>query len=261
MERTELYAAVLVALRRHAFDNRGMLTPPQLKAHATSLVDILLDGPSSLANEIIELNAQGLVLVSIVAGGVALEQSLSDVSVMRAVATNMGQVLLAVHLAELATMRREQEMTQQVIARTVSEANARTAALSSLVMELSTPVVPIYDGILVVPLIGAIDTSRANDITEQLLHNITVHHADHVIIDITGVAAVDTSVVQHLLQTVRAASLLGTTAILVGISPPVAQTITQLGVELGNLPTLSNLQAGIAFALRRRGLAIRALQD
>ncbi|NTW01690.1 MAG: STAS domain-containing protein, partial [Oscillochloris sp.] len=109
------------------------------------------------------------------------------------------------------------------------------------------------------PLIGSIDSHRAQDVMENVLESIARSHADSLIIDITGVAVVDTGVIQHLLQTARAVSLLGATVVLVGINPEIAQTITQLGLSLTELVTLSTLQAGIIYILHRRGLAIQPI--
>jgi len=122
------------------------------------------------------------------------------------------------------------------------------AAQRSLIQELSTPIIPVSDSILVVPLVGAIDTLRARQITETLLDAVGRQQTQVLIIDITGVAVVDTSVVNHLLQTARAARLLGTSVLLVGIGPEVAQVIVQLGIDLSSIVTRSTLQAGLEYA-------------
>jgi len=124
-----------------------------------------------------------------------------------------------------------------------------------LIQELSTPIIPVNDTTLVVPLIGAIDSLRAGQITESVLEAVSRQQTQVLIIDITGVAVVDTNLIHHLLQTARAARLLGTTVLLVGIGPEVAQTIVQLGVDLSSFVTRSTLQAGLEYAtakLRRR---------
>ena len=115
---------------------------------------------------------------------------------------------------------------------------------------------PVYDGILVLPLIGVIDSRRSNAITERLLQSIIQLRAHSIIIDVTGVPIIDTAVAQHLLQTVQSAQLLGTEVILVGINPEMAQTVVQLGINIGSLITLSNLQSGIRYVLRQHNLAI-----
>ncbi len=129
-------------------------------------------------------------------------------------------------------------------------------AQQSAIRELSTPIVPIHEGILVLPLVGSIDSSRAATIIEQLLEAITLNQADVVIMDITGVPVIDTGVANYLLQAARAVRLLGSQVVLVGISAEIAQTIVQLGIELTGLTTRSNLQAGIEYALSLLNLAI-----
>jgi rsbT co-antagonist protein RsbR len=126
--------------------------------------------------------------------------------------------------------------------------------------ELSTPIMPLYRGVLVLPLVGDIDARRATQVIEGLLEGISRQQADVVIVDITGVPLVDTQVANYLLQAARAAQLLGSRVILVGISPDIAQTIVHLGVDLSNIVTRANLQAGVEFAFSLRGLAIRPLE-
>jgi rsbT co-antagonist protein RsbR len=113
------------------------------------------------------------------------------------------------------------------------------------IKELSTPVLPLRSGLLLLPVIGVIDSARARQLTEQLLDGIRAHRAKAVVIDLTGVPAVDSAVANHLLQTVRAAKLLGANAVVTGISTENAQTLTRIGVDLSGLITTSDLQSGI----------------
>ena len=113
------------------------------------------------------------------------------------------------------------------------------------IKELSTPVLPLRTGLLLLPVIGVIDSQRARQLTEQLLEGIRTHRAKAVVIDLTGVPAVDSAVANHLLQTVRAAKLLGASAVVTGISTENAQTLTRIGVDLRGLITTSDLQSGI----------------
>jgi rsbT co-antagonist protein RsbR len=119
--------------------------------------------------------------------------------------------------------------------------------------ELSSPIVPVLEGVVVMPLIGTIDTSRSQVIIETLLESIVEQKARVVLIDITGVPVVDTSVANYILHMTNAARLLGSEAILVGISPEVAQTIVSMGVDLSGIKTRGNLQAGVEYALRVQG--------
>ncbi len=142
----------------------------------------------------------------------------------------------------------ERKRTQEVI-------EAQRQALR----ELSTPIVPVLEEVLVLPLVGSIDTRRAQQVMETLLDAIGGHQAEVVIIDITGVPVVDTGVANHLLQVTRAAALLGAECVLVGISPDVAQTIVSLGVDLSGIATKADLQAGIEHALEKTGKRIVSL--
>jgi rsbT co-antagonist protein RsbR len=127
------------------------------------------------------------------------------------------------------------------------------------IRELSTPILPLYEGILVLPLVGAIDRFRASQIMERLLTAIAERQADIIILDITGVPVIDTAVANYLLQTARAAQLIGAHVILVGIGPEIAQTMVQLGVDVSSIEVGATLQSGIDLALRRMGRAIRPI--
>jgi rsbT co-antagonist protein RsbR len=118
--------------------------------------------------------------------------------------------------------------------------------------ELSTPVVKLWQGILALPLIGTLDSSRTQVVMENLLESIVRHEADIAIIDITGVPTVDTLVAQHLLKTVAAARLMGADCIISGIRPQIAQTMVHLGVEL-NVVSKATLADAFALALQRLG--------
>ncbi|WP_437671287.1 PAS domain-containing protein [Sorangium sp. So ce131] len=128
--------------------------------------------------------------------------------------------------------------------------------LLELIRELSMPSIPIHPGILVVPLIGQMDNSRGAQLTESLVGAIERHQAEFVLIDITGVTAVDSAVAGHLLQATRAAGLLGAECSVVGASPQTARTVVELGLELGKLTTHRDLGAGFRYALARKGYVI-----
>ncbi len=127
-------------------------------------------------------------------------------------------------------------------------------AQSKAILELSTPVIQVWDQILILPLIGSIDTRRAQQLVEDLLGMIVNTQASVAIIDVTGVAVVDTSVANHLISTIEAAKMLGTDVILTGVSPHNAQILVKLGVNLGSLTTKGSLQSGLrlAFQLTKR---------
>jgi len=123
-------------------------------------------------------------------------------------------------------------------------------------LELSTPVVQLWEGILALPLIGTLDSARTQVVMESLLQRIVETGAPLAIIDITGVPTVDTLVAQHLLKTVAAARLMGADCIISGIRPQIAQTIVHLGVDLGDVVTKATLAGALAVALQRSGLAV-----
>jgi rsbT co-antagonist protein RsbR len=123
-------------------------------------------------------------------------------------------------------------------------------------LELSTPVVKLWDGIVALPIIGTLDSARTQITMENLLQTIVATGASIAIIDITGVPTVDTLVAQHLLMTVAAARLMGAECIISGIRPQIAQTIVHLGIELGTIITKATLADAFALALQRRQLAV-----
>ena len=123
-------------------------------------------------------------------------------------------------------------------------------------LELSTPVVALWDGILAVPLIGTLDSERTQVVMENLLQRIVETGASIAIIDITGVPTVDTLVAQHLLKTVSAARLMGAECIISGIRPQIAQTIVHLGVDLGPVATKATLADALLLALSRTGATV-----
>ena len=127
-------------------------------------------------------------------------------------------------------------------------------------LELSTPVVALWDGILALRLIGTLDSERTQVVMETLLERIVETGASIAIIDITGVPTVDTLVAQHLLKTVGAARLMGAECIISGIRPQIAQTIVHLGLTLSDVTTKATMADAIALAFQRDGLAITKLE-
>jgi rsbT co-antagonist protein RsbR len=123
-------------------------------------------------------------------------------------------------------------------------------------LELSTPVVSLWDGILALPMIGTLDSARTQVVMEALLQRIVERQAAVAIIDITGVPTVDTLTAQHLLKTITAARLMGAECIISGIRPQIAQTIVHLGVDLGGVTTKASLADAFRLALQRTGRAV-----
>ncbi|WP_367347078.1 STAS domain-containing protein [Stenotrophomonas bentonitica] len=123
-------------------------------------------------------------------------------------------------------------------------------------LELSTPVVKLWDGVLALPMIGTLDSQRTQVVMESLLQRIVETGSEIAIIDITGVPTVDTLVAQHLLKTVTAIRLMGADAIISGIRPQIAQTIVHLGLDLQGIVTKANLADALALALKRTGQVV-----
>jgi anti-anti-sigma factor len=115
--------------------------------------------------------------------------------------------------------------------------------------ELSTPLIPIADNVVIMPLIGSIDSTRANQVMETLLEGVASHQASTVILDITGVQIVDTQVANTFIRAAQAVKLLGAKVMMTGIQPQIAQTLVNLGVDLSSMDTRSSLQAGILAVL------------
>lgn len=138
-------------------------------------------------------------------------------------------------------------------------ASARESVIAEqaeTLLELSTPVVKLWDGVVALPLVGTLDSARTQVVMEALLQALVDTGSEHAIIDITGVAAVDTQVAQHLLKTVQAARLLGADCIISGIRPQIAQTVVALGIEFGDIRTKSSLADALLLALRSSGLDV-----
>ncbi len=123
-------------------------------------------------------------------------------------------------------------------------------------LELSTPVVKLWDGILALPIIGTLDSSRTQVVMEELLQTVVATNSKFAIIDITGVPTVDTLVAQHLLKTITAARLMGAECIISGVRPQIAQTIVHLGINLEDVITKAKLSDAFALALQKSGRAV-----
>jgi PAS domain S-box-containing protein len=166
-----------------------------------------------------------------------------------------GEIVRVVLITDL-TERKQAEAERERLQQEALDAQKRA------IQELSTPIIPVMGApggagsIIVIPLIGSIDTLRARDITRTLLAGIREHRARVVILDITGVPFVDSGVANYLNKTIQAARLKGTHAIVTGISDAVAETIVDLGIEWSSIETLSDLQTGLVVALNSLGLQL-----
>jgi anti-anti-sigma regulatory factor/ligand-binding sensor protein len=156
------------------------------------------------------------------------------------------------HQNRLLAQSKQAEAERDQLQKEIIEAQKRA------ILELSTPIIPVMDRIIVMPLVGSIDSLRAKDITRSLLAGINQHRAKVVILDVTGVGIMDTGIVNHLNKTIQAARLKGARTIITGISDAVAEAIVDLGIDWSGVQTLSNLQTGLTTALTTLGLHIEA---
>lgn len=145
------------------------------------------------------------------------------------------------------------------------ESGASLAAASATIeqqrrtiSELETPVIQVWDGILALPIVGSLDTARAQHMTERLLDRIVDTGSEIIILDITAVPVIDTAVAKHLLETVAAARLLGAEVMVVGLSTRTALTLVNLGLDLGGVTTRTTMAKGLQLAFKRLGLEVVA---
>ncbi|MEV7074750.1 STAS domain-containing protein [Streptomyces sp. NPDC093990] len=139
---------------------------------------------------------------------------------------------------------------------TVSAGEELIARQRQQLLEVATPVIKLWDGVVAVPLIGTLDSARSQVVMESLLEAIVDQRAAYAILDITGVPTVDSLVAQHLMKTVAAARLMGAECIVSGIRPAIAQTIVHLGIDLGSIITRAGLADALAYALGQQGIVV-----
>jgi rsbT co-antagonist protein RsbR len=128
------------------------------------------------------------------------------------------------------------------------------AQQSRAMIDMSTPIAAIWDGVLMLPIVGILDSQRAEDIMQRMLEKIAEKEAGMFILDISGVAVVDTAVANHLIRMTKAARLMGCESIVSGLSPSVARTIVELGIEVGDMRTTGTLQDALSIAFKRTGV-------
>jgi PAS domain S-box-containing protein len=161
-----------------------------------------------------------------------------------------GQVTKIVNTNDDVTDIKEAELERVRLQQDIIEAQQAT------LKELATPIIPVMDRIIVMPLIGSIDSIRARDITRALLKGIRDYHAQIAILDVTGVSMVDSGIVSHLNKTIQAAQLKGAQVIITGISDVVAESIVDLGIDWGRVKTVNDLQTGLILGLNSLGLKL-----
>jgi rsbT co-antagonist protein RsbR len=162
---------------------------------------------------------------------------------------------LASSLAKL--MHLDTALVVQAYSTVISET---LAAQGKSLMEMSTPVTQVWDGILMLPVVGIIDSKRAQDVMNAILQSIAETKARNFILDISGVAVVDTAVANHLIKITKATALMGCECVISGVSPAIAQTIVELGIDVGTVRTTANLKDALAGAFQRTGYGITKLR-
>jgi rsbT co-antagonist protein RsbR len=158
-------------------------------------------------------------------------------------------------ISEIRRRREQVALLEQQIAEKMRVIDAQTALLD----QLSVPVIQVWESILLIPLVGVIDSRRATQVLTSLLEAIARVGAQIVILDVTGVPVVDTSVASHLVRAIQSAQLLGCQSLLVGISPEIAQTLVGLGVDFSHITTRSTLQSGLAYGLKYLNYTIKRI--
>ncbi len=246
--------------------SKGRLTPADVSQQATQFLDLLI--PAVQSQNLEDINSGEWTEVRAfldelsrrrVAAGFSSDETATFIfSLKRALfqvlkeesagdaaqfADGVWQSTVLLDKLGLYTIRSYQKSREEVINRQGQE-----------LLELSTPVVKLWDGILALPMIGTLDSARTQVVMESLLQKIVETESQIAIIDITGVPTVDTLVAQHLLKTVTALRLMGADCIISGVRPQIAQTIVHLGVDLQGVTTKANLADALALALKRTGV-------
>src|SRR2546425_156410 len=236
------------------------MTKEEIFAEATSVYDSYVAALETGTFEALETYARNLS-ERIIPRGVETHEVVGIVLLLRDV---LARSLFAKYRADFTELNRVQDAYEPAanrIANTVAvgfvqERERIIRQQQEAIRELSTPVLPVRERLLILPIIGIIDPQRARQLTEQLLRGIRVNRAKVVVMDITGVPAMDATVANHLVQTVEAARLLGATVIVTGLSPEIAQTLVNIGVDLGKMNTVGDMQGGIEEAERLLGYRV-----
>ncbi|TAL12196.1 MAG: STAS domain-containing protein [Nitrospirae bacterium] len=236
------------------------MTKEEIFAEATSVYDNYVEVLETGSVEALQAYARNLS-ERIIPRGVETHEVLGIVLLLRDV---LARSLFKKYQADFALLNRvldAYEPAANRIANTVGvsfvqERERTIRQQQEAIRELSTPVLQVRERLLILPIIGVIDSQRARQLTEQLLRGIRTNRAKVVVMDITGVPSVDSTVANHLVLTVAAARLLGATVIMTGVSAEIAQTLVTIGVDLGKMNTVGDLQGGIEEAERLLGYKV-----
>jgi len=240
------------------------MTKEEIFAEATSVYDNYVEALETGTFEALQAYARNLS-ERIIPRGVQTDEVVGIVLLLRDV---LARSLFARYHADFDKLNRildAYEPAANRIAITVAvgfvqERERTIREQQEAIRELSTPVLQVRERLLILPIIGVIDPQRARQLTEQLLRGIRTNRARVVVIDITGVAAMDSTVANHLVLTVEASRLLGATVIVTGLSPEIAQTLVNIGVDLTKMNTVGDLQGGIEEAERLLGYKVHPVE-
>jgi rsbT co-antagonist protein RsbR len=240
-----------------------VMSPEEIFSEMTAVYDNYVDALETGSVETLRAYARALS-ERIIHRGVETHEVLGIVLLLRDV---LGRALLMHHQGDSDLLNRVQDAYEPAANRIavtvgVSFVDERERVIreqQAAIRELSTPVLQVRGRLLILPIIGVLDSQRARQLTEQLLGAIQQNRAKVVVIDITGVASIDETVANHLVQTVEASRLMGASAILTGLSSGIAQTLVDLGVDLGSMRSVGDLQGGLEEA--ERLLGYRVIQE
>ncbi len=240
-----------------AANSRGRITVAELQAELGSILDALIAGMAT-GERATDAGAyeESRALLAELSRSRA-RQGFSPSETARSVYMLKEAVLETTSAAELDFVAFSRLLDEFALFTFETYAQARDRIITQQaeeMLELSTPVVKLWEGIVAVPLVGTLDSARTQVVMEKLLQTLVDTGSAHAIIDITGVPAVDTQVAQHLLKTVVAARLMGAECIISGIRPQIAQTIVALGIEFGDIATKATLADALVLALRQSGV-------
>jgi rsbT co-antagonist protein RsbR len=232
----------------------GVMAPDEIFSETMAVYDTYVDALETGSVEALQAYARDLS-ERIIPRGVETHEVLGIVLLLRDVLARSLFVRYESDPALLARVLDSYEPAANRIAVTVgvSFVDERERVIreqQAAIRELSTPVLQVRDGLLILPIIGGLDTGRARQLTEQLLASVQALRAKVVVIDITGVATIDLTVANHLVQTIKATRLMGATAIITGLSSEIAQTLVDFGVDVSMIRSVGDLQGGLEYAER-----------
>jgi rsbT co-antagonist protein RsbR len=238
----------------------GVMAPEEIFSEVTALYDKYVDALETGSVETLQAYARDLS-ERIIRRGVETHEVLGVVLLLRDVLARALFVRYEAHPEQLNRVLDTYEPAANRIAVTVGvsfveERERIIREQQAAIRELSTPVLQVREGLLILPIIGGLDSQRARQLTEQLLQAIRATRAKMVVIDITGVGTIDITVANHLVQAVQASRLMGARAIVTGLSSGIAQTLVDLGVDLSMMRTVGDLQGGLEDAERLLGYRV-----